>query len=114
MRNKEIIEKYRLELTSIKDLTVGRASEILVELSALLGSIVEEIREKDMAYINSVAYFYQQNERPSMVKIKLLTSQKYNEKIEARDNKSICSALIKSLTFYLKIKAEELKESKNL
>ncbi len=111
---REIIEKYRIELTSTKDLTAGRASEILVELSALLGNIVEDIREKDMAYINSVATLYQMDERPSMVRIKLLTSQQYKDKIEAKDNKTICSALIKSLASYLKIKEEEMKESRKL
>lgn len=49
------IDEYRKRIAQSGNLTLDEASQMLVELSALLGNIDEEIRESERLYLNKLA-----------------------------------------------------------
>ena len=110
----ERINNYRNELVSVKELTPDRAREILVELSALSGNVLEEIRKRDLEYNRKLLDCYKKESKANRAKIEAETSEEYQKKREAKDLKEICSELINSLKYFIRGKENEWKESRNL
>ncbi|MFA5014798.1 MAG: hypothetical protein WC549_04595 [Actinomycetota bacterium] len=111
---REIINSYRTELSSNKELTKERANEILVKLSAIYGNINDEIRKSDIAYNYILMAFLKSEEKSNRAKILAECSPEYLAKREARDLKESVKELISSLKYYIRGLSEEWKESKNL
>jgi hypothetical protein len=51
----DIIDEYRNRIAQSTNLSLDEASQIMVELSSLLGNINEEIREAERIYLNKFA-----------------------------------------------------------
>lgn len=89
-----------------------RASELLVQLAALLGNVNERILECDMSY-NKVLLFWLENEaKANKAKIHAECTPEYRDKIEARNTKELTIELIRSLKYMLKAKEDEYRAGK--
>lgn len=111
MNTRELIKERQVEVRST-DLQPGRAAEILNELSSLVGTINDRIRECDVAYNILLLKSLQSSEKASHAKIQAETTPEYLAKREARDTKEVAIEMIRSLKFFLKAKADELQTSK--
>jgi len=89
------------------NLIPARASEMLVELSAIFGNINDEIRVRDVEYNKVLLSCYEIEETANRAKIKAETSEEYNAKRVARDTKELTVELIRSLKYFLRASEEE-------
>jgi len=112
MTIRELIKNKQDEILE-GDLLPGRASEILIELSALLGNINDEIRTRDVLYSKVLLGFLESEEKANRAKIKAETTEEYENKCRARDAKELALELIRGLKYYLRAKDEEYKHGKN-
>lgn len=112
MSIRERIQSYQSEIIK-GNLLPGRASEILTELSALLGNINEEITLRDMAYNQVLLNFLESEKTANRAKIKAGTTAEYESMRTARNTEKTAVELIRSLKYYLKAKEEEYKQSNN-
>lgn len=111
MNTRELIKERQVEVRS-QDLQPGRAAEILNELSSLIGTINDRIRECDVAYNQILLKTLQNSEKANHAKIQAETTPEYVWKREARDTKEVAIEMIRSLKYFLKAKEDEYKVSK--
>lgn len=84
------------------DLQPERASVLLTKLTALLGSVLAEIREADHAYAETLLKCLESEEKANRAKIRAECSPEHQRKREARDTKELVEALIGSLKYLLR------------
>jgi hypothetical protein len=106
MTVRELILERQAEVRNSPDLLPDRAAEILAELSALLGSIMDEIRKRDVEYNLVLLNALESENKANRAKIKTQTSLEYLAMLEARDAKEVCLKMIKSLKYFLNFKKE--------
>lgn len=103
----QLITERQAEVRNSADLLPERAAEILAELSALLGSVNDEIRKRDVAYNLKLLACYSEEQTANRAKIKAQTSEEYIRMREARDTKEVCIEMIRSLKYFLTSKKDE-------
>lgn len=91
------------------DLTPGRASDLLAELTSLLATVLEEIREADMAYAHVLLKCLDGEEAANRAKIRAQTTPEFSRAREARDTQTVLVELIRSLKVILKAQTEEMR-----
>jgi hypothetical protein len=109
MENKtirEIITEHQNEILK-GNLAPGRASEILLELSAIIGNCNDEIRIRDIEYNKILLKYYEQEVTANRAKIKAETTAEYEAKRIARDTKDLVVEMCRSLKYFLKAAEEE-------
>lgn len=111
MTIRELIKERQNEVLKSKDLMPARAAEILVELSALIGNCLDEIRNRDLEYNRVLLHFYQTEEKANRAKIRAESTQEYEAKREARDTKELVIEIIRSIKYFLRDKEEERRQS---
>ncbi len=109
-----MVETMQLECRSSADLLPERASEILVQLSSLLGNINDEILKRDMEYSRILLGCLEKESKANRAKIMAETTAEYEAKQVARNTKELAIELIQSLKYFLKSKEEELQKAKYL
>jgi len=82
-------------------------AEILAELSALLSSINDEIRKRDVEYNLILLQALESENKANSAKIKAQTSEEYIKMREARDAKEVAVEMIRSLKYFLTSKKDE-------
>lgn len=110
MTIRELVKERQLEVKNT-DLQVGRASEILKELSAIMGNILDEIRVADIEYNKVLLECYRSEEKANRAKIQAEITPEYIRRREARDTREVVIEMIRSLKFYLRAKEDEYKAS---
>lgn len=91
------------------ELTPANARETLVQLSALYGNCLQEIREADHAYAVVLLSCLDASEAASRAKIRAETSPEYLRKREAHDTKDVALEMIRSLKVMLRSLDEEMR-----
>ena len=89
-----------------------RASEILVTLSALMGNILEEIRQRDMDYNMTLKRCLEEHLKANRAKIEAQVSPEWMAMKKAHDTKDIALEMIRALKYFLKSKSEEYQTTK--
>src|SRR5687768_3800454 len=107
MNVRALILERQSEVRNSSDLLLDRAAEILAELTALLGSINDEIRKRDVEYNLVLLHALESENKANRAKIKAQTTPEYIAMREARDTKEVCVELIRSLKYFLKAKQDE-------
>lgn len=111
MTIREQINGYRDEL--LKDLQPDRASEILKEMSALMGNISDEILKNEVAY-NKVLLECLKNEKSAnKAKITADITEEYINLKTARNTEKNATEMIRSLKYFIRQKEEEYRQMKN-
>jgi hypothetical protein len=115
MTIRDIINSYRQKLGNTGGLTRLEASQILVELSALIGNINDEIRTRDMAYYKRFDELIS-NEKISVAKaeIKMRAGVEYNALMEAKNLLELSMEMIRSLKYFCRSVDDEYQVSSNL
>jgi hypothetical protein len=109
MTVRDMIHAIQTEIRTQPDLPPGRASELLNELSTLIGNCNEEIRVADGLYSGVLLFHYNTEATANRAKIHAEASPEYQRKREARDTKELALTMIASLKYYLRGKAEEMR-----
>ena len=113
MTVRDHIESIRREVRDT-DLLPDRAAELLNQLSALLGNVLDEIRDADMDYAVVLLKHLDSEEAANRAKIRAQTTPEYLRSREARDTKEIVVGikarnLVENLAFMLEqIKARNI------
>lgn len=87
------------------------AREHLIQLTALLGNCLQEIRDADAAYAHVLLAHLESSEKANRAKIKAETSPEYQRKQEARDTRTLVEEMARSLKYYLRSQEEEMRLS---
>jgi hypothetical protein len=91
------------------DLQPDRAADLLPKLSSLIGNCNDEIRLADADYANVLLKHLEGEEAANRAKIRAETTPEYSRKREARDTKELAVELVRSLKYFLRSKAEEMR-----
>lgn len=112
---REIINNYRNRLINASQLTPKEASETIVELSALMGNITEEIQKREFDYNTALLELLKKEKMTvARAKIEAQVSAEYGELQTAKGQKEMTLELIRSLKYLLRIMESEFEVSKNL
>lgn len=91
------------------DLLPERAAELLMQATALLGNVADEIREADMAYAHVLLRELETNAKANRARIRAECSTEFQRRQEARDVKELVVEICRSLKYFLRVKEEELR-----
>lgn len=111
MTTRELINNIQEEVGR-GDLLPGRASELLNQLSALLGNINDEIRRADLEYSRTLLKWLDIETKANRAKIQAETTPEYEAKQTARNTKELAMEMLRSLKYFLRAKEEEYRNSK--
>jgi hypothetical protein len=103
------VKAAQREIRDGGELVPSRATQLLMELTALLGNCAEEIRAADSAYATVLLRELESSEKANRAKIRAETSEEYERKRQARDTKELVYELISSLKYLLRAQAEEMR-----
>ena len=113
MTTREQIKGYQEEILK-GNLLPQRTAEMLVEISALIGSINSEILRTDMEYNLALKNALAVAKTASTAKIEVGTTKEYLEKHTARNAKEEAIEMMRSLKYMLKAFKDEYEASINL
>jgi regulator of sirC expression with transglutaminase-like and TPR domain len=105
---RDLIEEMRRELRD-EDVSPARSAEILQRLTALLGNVLGEIREADMAYAHVLLTHLDSEEAANRARIRAQTTPEYSRAREAKDTHAVVMEMIRSLKIVLKAQTEEMR-----
>lgn len=105
---RDLVRAAQREIAT-SDLLPDRAAQLLTHLTALVGNVNDEIRVADMAYASVLLRHLDGEEVANRAKIRAETTPEYQRKREARDTKELVVELIRSLKYFLKAQAEEMR-----
>lgn len=108
MTVRELVKAAQTEIRQ-GDLTPSHASDLLAQLTSLLSTVLEEIREADMAYANVLLKHLESEEAANRAKIRAQTTPEYARAREAKDTQTAIVELIRSLKTILKAQTEEMR-----
>jgi hypothetical protein len=113
MTVRELVKSYQREVQQTADLQPDRAAEVLMQLTALMGNIADEIREADSEYAVTLLHFLDNEKKANRARIRAEISPEFRRKQEARDTKELVVELTRSLKYYLKAKQDEYAMSRH-
>ena len=109
---RDIISAYQNELAK-GDLQPQRAAEILTELSALIGNILDEIQKREVAYNKVLLLSLEVEKSANKAKIQAEVSQEYQDFRTAKNTYEVAKEMIRALKYLLRAKEEEYRQSGN-
>lgn len=110
---REIVKSYQQEIHKTADLLPDRAAELLMKLSALMGNVLDEIREADSEYAVTLLHYLDSEAKANRARIRAEISPEFRRKQEARDTEKLVTELTRSLKYYLKAKQDEYAMSRH-
>jgi hypothetical protein len=110
---RELVKACQREIQQTADLQPDRAAELLMQLTALMGNIADEIREADGEYAVTLLHFLDNEKKANRARIRAEISPEYRRKQEARDMKELVIELTRSLKYFLKAKQDEYAMSRH-
>ena len=110
---RELINEKRDKILN-QDLTKQEASKMLVEFSALMGNVTEEIRIREAKYNQVLAEQLAQEKSVARAEVLSKITPEYRKFRRARDEEKVLIELIRSLKYYLKAKGDEWEAAGNL
>lgn len=108
---RDLIESYRREIRDT-DLVPERAADLCAKLTALLGNVLGEIRDAEMAYNKVLLGLLDSEEKANHAKIRAQVTPEYQRWKEAKDAHTVTQELIRSLRQILRTTAEEMRLSR--
>jgi len=112
---KLIIYEYLQEIKDSSELQTGRASEMLVELSAYMANVVEEIRDATVQYNHRLSELL---DEPKMTvnkaEIKVKTMPEWERLEKAKGLEKTMTEVIRSLKVFIRVRGDEYEVSANL
>ena len=109
---REIIREFSNEILK-GDLAPVRASEILTELSALYGNVLDCIKDADVAYNVVLLKYYEEEKTANRARIKAEITKEYSDKQDARNTEKIMLEMTRNLKYFLTAREEAYRAGKN-
>jgi len=115
MSIRKMIDNYRKEIMDSESLTIDRASQMLVELSALIGNINDEVLDLSQVYSQKQLDIVDK-EGMSIAKsnVYMQTTQEWKDLERAKGYKEVTLELIRGLKYRCRALGEEYQVSSNL
>jgi hypothetical protein len=110
---RELVKGYQREVQQTVDLLPDRAAQLLMQLSALVGNVLDEIREADSEYAVTLLHFLDTEKKANRANIRAEISPEFRRAREARDTKELVVELTRSLKYFLRVKYEEMQMSRH-
>lgn len=110
MTLREMVRERKLEM--LGDLHPARARQILVELTALYGNCLSEVRQADFDYSKKLLELLDEGGPANRARIRAETTPEYQRKREADDTTSLVQESIRSLKVMLRSIDEEMRLAK--
>jgi hypothetical protein len=107
MTVRELVKNYQREIQQTNDLLPDRAAELLMQLTALMGNVNDEIRAADSEYAVTLLHYLDSEAKANRARIRAEISPEFRRKQEARDTKELVIELSRSLKYFLRAKSEE-------
>lgn len=108
MSVRDLVKGYQREVQQTADLLPDRAAELLMQLTALMGNIADEIREADSEYAVTLLHFLDTEKKANRARIRAEISPEFRRKQEARDTEKLVTELTRSLKYFIRVKEREL------
>jgi len=105
---RDMLRKLQIEAKDL-DLAPHRMADMLVQLTALYASVIEEGRESEFAYKAVLLSQLDSEEAASRAKIRAENSEAYRRMRIAKDCEKVTIELIRSLKMALRTKEAELR-----
>ena len=102
------IKEYQNEILA-GNLQPQRTSEILLDISALLGNINDEITKRVMEYNSILLDLYTEEETANRAKIRADITPEYKAMRDAINTEKVAVELIRSLKYRLRTMDEEMR-----
>ena len=102
------VKSIQLEVRE-PDLLPTRASELQNILSSLMGNVLDECREADLAYKRVLLTCMYANKAANRARIEAETSGEFVRRQEAEHTRQTCVEMIRSLRQYLRNASEEMR-----
>lgn len=108
MTVRDLIREAQVEIRK-GDLTPSRASDMLAELTSLLSTVLEEIRDSEMFYNQVLLHYLDSDEAANRARIRAQTTPEFSRAREAKDTHTVLIELIRSLKMVLRAQTEEMR-----
>lgn len=110
MKNvRQMVEDYQKEART--DLLPMRASQILVELSSLLGNITNEISEAQIDFNQVLLSELDKDQTASKARIRAEVTEEYKRLITAKNTLLVAKEMIGGIKYYLRAAQEDMRYS---
>jgi len=106
---RELIGGIQRTVRESTDLPPTQASDLLNKLTALLGNVLTEVREREMVYRVYYADCRKRYEKANAAKIEAEASPQYAAWREAKDTQVLTEQLIVSLRASVRLHTEEMR-----
>jgi len=103
---------YNIRREAMGQIDPTRATELLQNLSALLGSVSDEWVSAEMAYNRLYEVMTNKYEKVSEARAKAKASKEYEEKLRAEVLVEVTKELMNSLKYLIKLKMSEMSGSR--
>jgi hypothetical protein len=91
------------------DVSPMRSREMLVELTALLGNCMDEMRQADAEFSHQLAAYLETETKANRARILAETTPAYHRKRTAHDTRELVVEMIRSLKVVLRSTEEEMR-----
>lgn len=108
MTVRDLVKGIQREVVS-GELHPNRASQLLLQATALLGNCSEEIRTAEYDYAIVLLKHLDGEEAANRARIRAETSPEHMRKREARDTKEVLVEMIRSLKYMMRAAEEEMR-----
>lgn len=108
---RDLIKDIQGEVRST-ELHPERASELLNQLSSLLGNVNDQLKDKQMDYNKALLVIIEDSKTVAKARLVGETTQEYEELLSIKGTKELVLEMIRSLKYYLKSKYDEQREVK--
>jgi hypothetical protein len=105
---RDMLRKLQIEAKDL-DLAPQRMADMLVQLTALYASIIEEKRESEFAFKAVLLTELQREQAASRAKIIAENTESYRRMRVASDTEKVCLELMRSLKICLRAKTEDMR-----
>lgn len=105
---RDLVNAFKREVLQ-GDLAPQRAAEIELKLSALLGNILEEIRNAEALYADVLLKCMESEGKANRAKVRAQTTPEYLRKQAAKDCHTLAVEMIRSLRGMLRMATEEMR-----
>ena len=113
--SRDYLKKYQKRMMDKSNpLEKDEASEILMEISALLGNMSDAIIQADQKYNLRLLEELEKEEKANRAKIKAETSDEYIAKQQARNTKELATELIRSLKYFIRSREDDWGAGRNM
>lgn len=108
MRIRDLVMAHVNRLQKVEDMHAGEASEILVELSALMGNVTTEIQQAQKAYTLKLIELLDDSGMP-VAKAKILAegTDEWDRLETAKGLEKVIIETSRSLKYYIRVKGDE-------